>query len=188
MRKLLLIAGAGMMAAIGAQADAQKGKAKAGASAKVRIDANRNGILDFRERALADINLNGIPDFRERRVVDINRNGIADFRERMIDINRDGIDDRLQIRASRFGGQACPPGLAKRIPGCVPPGQVGRTFAVGQRVPTGFGTIPFRRIPLNIRDQFDLDDDDVFIHRGDTLIVIDPRTRLVERIIESVVF
>jgi hypothetical protein len=65
---------------------------------------------------------------------------------------------------------------------------VGRNFVVGERVPTGFGTISFRRIPLNIRNQFDLDDDDVFIHRGDTLIVIDPRTRLVERIIESVVF
>ena len=194
MRKLLLLAGAGLMFALGAPAaaDAKPGKAKAGAkvhmNARGHIDMNHNGVADWRERRLIDANGNGILDWRERRRVDINRNGIPDFRERFIDRDRDGIDDRQEIMANRWGGAVCPPGLAKKIPPCMPPGQVGRTFNIGQRIPTGWGTIPFRRIPLGIRDEFDLDDDDRFVFRNGTLFVIDPRTRLIERIIEGLVF
>ena len=194
MRKLLLLAGAGLILALGAPtaADAQgrgKGKAaKVHMNARGQIDMNRNGRADWREQRLIDANGNGILDWRERRRVDINRNGIADWRERFIDRDRDGIDDRQEIMANRWGGATCPPGLEKKVPPCIPPGQVGRTFNIGERILTGWGTIPFRRIPLSVRDEFDLDDDDRFVFRNGTLFVIDPRTRLIERIIEGVVF
>lgn len=41
----------------------------------------------------------------------------------------------------RNGQNACPPGLAKKNNGCVPPGQVGR---VGSRYSYNYGTVPSR--------------------------------------------
>ncbi len=195
MTKLFLLAGAGLALAIGAPAaaDAKPGKGKAHAAkvhntAKGHIDMNRNGVADWREQRLIDANGNGILDSRERRTVDINRNGVADWRERWIDRDRDGIDDRQEIMANRWGGANCPPGLAKKIPPCVPPGQVGRSFTVGQRVPTGWGTIGYNRIPDGVRDLYDLDDDNRYIYRDGNLYVVDPRTRLIEQIIAGLVF
>ena len=200
MKKLFLLAGAGLTLALGAPAaaDAKPGKGKAHAAkvhtgkvhttARGHIDMNRNGVADWREQRLIDANGNGILDWRERRRVDINRNGIPDWREARIDRDRDGIDDRQEIMANRWGGATCPPGLEKKIPPCEPPGQVGRDFTLGQRAPTGWGTLPYRRIPLGVRDLYDLDDDDRYVYRNGTLYVVDPRTRMIERIIEAVVF
>jgi len=149
---------------------------------------NRNGVADWREQRLIDANGNGILDWRESRTVDINRNGVADWRERWIDRDRDGIDDRQEIMANRWGGANCPPGLAKKNPPCVPPGQVGRSFTVGQRAPTGWGMIRYNRIPNSVRDLYDLDDSDRYIYRNGTLYVVDPRTRLIQQIISGLVF
>lgn len=41
-------------------------------------------------------------------------------------------------------GKACPPGLAKKHNGCMPPGQA-RKLAVGERVPTGVTLYPVPR-------------------------------------------
>ena len=193
MNKLILLAGAGLVLALGtpAAADAKPGKgnsANVHLNAKGYVDMNRNGVADWREQRLIDANGNGILDWRERRTVDINRNGVADWRERWIDRDRDGIDDRQEIMANRWGGANCPPGLAKKTPRCVPPGQVGREFAVGQRVPTGWGTIAYNRIPLGVRDLYDLDNDNRYIYRNGTLYVVDPRTRLIEQIIAGLIF
>src|SRR5687767_7746974 len=37
-----------------------------------------------------------------------------------------------------YGLGGCPPGLAKKTPRCVPPGQAKHLFNVGQRVPLGY--------------------------------------------------
>lgn len=157
MRKLLLLAGAGMMAALGTQADAQpRGKAKG--AAKVHVDA--------------------------RGFVDINRNGVADFRERRIDRNRNRIDDRVEARW-RWGNEWCPPGLARKNNGCLPPGHANRLFSLNQRVATGYRFYtPFNTIPLDLRTRYDLDDDFRYIYRDNVIYVVDPQTRLVNRIID----
>ena len=190
MRDLILLAGAATMLAIGAPAAAKPGshnaKAKADAhlNARGQIDVNRNGVADWREQRLIDANANGVLDWRERRTVDINRNGVADWRERWIDRDRDGIDDRQEAMLGRYGGAACPPGLAKKTPACLPPGQAKRLFAEGQRIPNSYRTFtPYTDIPLTIRDQYDLDDDYRYIYRDNTIYVIDPATRLVRDII-----
>lgn len=190
MRKLILLAGAATMLAVGAPAAAKpdKGNAKAKASvhlnARGQVDVNRNGIADWREQRLIDANANGVLDWRERRTVDINRNGIADWRERWIDRDRDGIDDRQEAMMGRYGGAACPPGLAKKSPACIPPGQAKRLFAEGQRIPSSYRTFtPFGDIPLAVRNQYNLDDDYRYIYRDNTVYVIEPTTRLVRDII-----
>lgn len=90
--------------------------------------------------------------------------------------------------AHRFGQEVCPPGLAKKTPACIPPGQVRSALGIGARVPTGWGTVPYSRIPLGVRDQYDLMNSDRYIYRNGTLYVVDPRTRLVERIITALSF
>lgn len=189
MNKLLFLAGAAVLfTSAPAIAKPKHNKGHDGAQF---ADVNRNGIADYRERGYADLNGNGILDSRERRLVDMNRNGVADWRERWIDLNRNGIDDRregYQYSGNRYGGGACPPGLAKKTPACVPPGQVGRTFRQGQRVDAGYRDYtPYQNIPSQYYSQYNLDDDYRYIQRDNYLYEVDPRTSLVRRVIELLV-
>lgn len=189
MRNLFLLAGAGMLLAVGAPsaADAKpKGKAaKVHVNAKGQIDMNRNGTADWREQRLIDANANGILDWRENRRVDINRNGIPDWNEGRIDRDRDGIDDRQEAMMNRWGGASCPPGLAKREPPCIPPGQVGRAFREGQRLPVNYRWYtPWSDISGDWRTQYNLDDDYRYIVQERYIYEVDPTTRAVRRIID----
>lgn len=184
MRSLILLAGAALaMTVTPASAEAKPKGAKAHVNARGHVDINRNGIADWRERQLADINGNGVLDYRERRLVDLNRNGIADWRERWIDRDRDGIDDRAEM-GRRYGANACPPGLAKKNNGCLPPGQAKRMFAEGQRLPAGYRYwTPYSSIPNAYYDRYDLDDDYRYILRDQYLYEVDPLTMLIRRVI-----
>jgi hypothetical protein len=121
---------------------------------------------------------------------DANRNGILDRRERgYVDRNRDGRDDRFAYRdANRYGANACPPGLAKKGNGCMPPGQAKRLFREGQRVPGGYNYYTdYNNIPVQYRTQYNLDPNYNYIYRDNSIYVVDPRTSMVERIIGSLV-
>ena len=50
----------------------------------------------------------------------------------------------------QYGRGNCPPGLAKKQNGCLPPGQAKKRYAVGQSLPHGMvmGTIP---VGLSVR-------------------------------------
>lgn len=215
MRKLILAAGAAFLAlSMPAAAEAQgKGKgngakahhsmavkakgggvharsqtqvrARSGARLDRRHDRNANGIPDYRERRLADIDRDGIPDYRERRIVDLDRDGIPDYRERFIDRDRDGIDDRSE---GRSGAAACPPGLAKKTPACIPPGQARQAFSVGARLPAGYRFVP---VPADYIDDLErmggYDPDRYrYYYDRERVYVVDPRTRLIERIVDLV--
>jgi len=191
MRNLFLLAGAGMMLALGAPAaaDAKPGKGKPAAAkvhtnAKGFIDMNRNGVADWRERRLIDANGNGILDYRERSRIDINRNGIPDWREAWIDRDRDGVDDRQEAMMNRWGGAVCPPGLAKKTPPCIPPGQVGR---IGGPVPGNWRTVDWDDIPVWARTQYTLDPTWQYYYSGRRVYVVDPTTDLITRILTGIV-
>jgi hypothetical protein len=159
-----------------------RARTRTGASIDRSMDRNGNGVPDYRDRTLADSNNNGIPDYRERRIVDLNGNGIADYRERMIDRNRDGIDDRM---GGQYGGGACPPGLAKKSPACVPPGKANGLFRQGQRLPTGYDSYTdYNSIPELYRSRVPYMDSSRYIYRDDRVYVVDPTTRVVTRIID----
>lgn len=185
MRTVILLAG---VAAIAAATPAfakpdHAGKSKATTQSNYRYDANRNGIPDYRERMRADANFNGVLDYRERRTVDLNRNGVPDYRERFIDRDRDGIDDRREA-SNRYGANACPPGLAKKNNGCLPPGQAKKQFNVGQRIPNGYNYYTdYNRLPSEYYSRYDLDNDYRYIRRNDYLYEVDPLTSLVRRVI-----
>lgn len=185
MKKILMIASAAAMA-ISMPALAQgQGKGK-GASAKqsqsqsMKRNAKSTGQVRTDVRARTDARANVRAKTRTGANIDrldINRDGRVDSRDSRLDRNRDGLNDRL-----------CPPGLAKKTPACVPPGQAKRMFNQGQRVPTNFRdfrdfndvTSEFGdRIPAGFRtDQFG------FIVRDDSIFVVDRTTRVVRSIID----
>lgn len=122
--------------------------------------------------------------------LDGNRNGILDRRERgYVDRNRDGYDDRFVNRdANRYGANDCPPGLAKKNNGCLPPGQASRLFREGQRVPGGYNYYTdYNNIPVQYRNQYNLDPSNRYIYRDNSIYVVDPRTSLVQRVIGSLI-
>jgi hypothetical protein len=46
--------------------------------------------------------------------------------KRLRDRNRNLIDDRDEVPRREYGGALCPPGLLKKTPSCLPPGQAQR--------------------------------------------------------------
>jgi hypothetical protein len=161
MKALLLASIALGVAATPALANHNQGNGKAHAAVShhghsklsVRVDGNRNGILDRRERG-----------FRDR--------------------DRNGRDDRFQ---NRYGANDCPRGLAKNNNGCRAPGQAARLFREGQRVPTGYDYYTnYSNIPVQYRNQYNLDPNSRYIYRNDNIYVVDPRTSLVQRVISAI--
>jgi hypothetical protein len=92
--------------------------------------------------------------------------------------------DRAVVGAGLNG---CPPGLAKKSPPCLPPGQAKRLFEEGQRIPVGYHFFTdYSDIPELYRSRVPFDDDLRYIYRDDTVYVVDPRTRLVTDIIDLI--
>lgn len=92
------------------------------------------------------------------------------------------------VRAqSKYGGNVCPPGLAKKTPTCVPPGQANRSFREGQRVGKGYRYYtPYDNIPETLRNQYDLGEDNRYIYRDNKIYQVDPTTSVVTRIINTI--
>lgn len=104
-----------------------------------------------------------------------------------LDRNRNGIADADEALARRYGGALCPPGLWKKTPRCMPPGQASRAFREGQRLASNYRYYtPYGNIPLVLRDQYDLSPDYRYIYRDNVIYVVDPTTRLVRDIINAV--
>ena len=86
---------------------------------------------------------------------------------------------------NQHGGAPCPPGLARRNPPCVPPGQARHLYGVGQRVPTNISDLlSFGRLPVDLRTGYDIPAGYRYIYRDNTVYVVDPATRLVRNVID----
>ena len=175
MRKLILMAGAvAAIAAVPAAAEAQgRGNGKGQslrAEQQVRANGNRN-------RARADARAQARIQAQQAR---------RDASRTWTDRNRDGVDDRAR---NRYGGAACPPGLANRNPPCVPPGQARRGFREGQVLPSSFNHYtPYEtligQVPQAYRD--DIPAGYNYIYRDNAVYVVDPTTRVVRSIIDLI--
>src|SRR5215208_828197 len=106
---------------------------------------------------------------------------------RALDRNRNGIRDADEALARRYGGALCPPGLWKKTPSCMPPGQAKRLFREGQRLSNNYRYYtPYANIPLTLREQYDLDPNFRYIYRNNVIYTVDPTTRIVTDIINAV--
>ena len=171
MRKLIMIASAAAMAAtMPALAKPGNGGGKGGAHASAK-----GGKAQVRTAAGTKAKVKA--PVRRHRVTaaDRNGNGILDSRER-------------RTAGSRYGANDCPPGLAKKNNGCLPPGQAKKIFAQGQRIPAGYNFFTdYNDIPVRYRDDIPemyRTGDYRYIYRDNRVYVVDPATRLVRGIFD----
>lgn len=86
-----------------------------------------------------------------------------------------------------YGQGHCPPGLAKKNNGCMPPGQYNKRFAQGQRFNSTYGQrYAYNRLPYSIRNQYDLDRSNRYYYNQGYLYQVDPKTMIVEQVIRTI--
>lgn len=84
-----------------------------------------------------------------------------------------------------YGHGGCPPGLAKKNNGCMPPGQA-RKLARGQRWQSAYGSrYAYGQIPYSVRNQYDLNPRYNYYYNNGYLYQVDPRTQLVQQVINE---
>jgi opacity protein-like surface antigen len=102
-------------------------------------------------------------------------------RDRHIVVTRNG--GRLYALDARG---SCPPGLAKKNNGCMPPGQAKRMYRVGQHYNRNFGNLwSYNEIPYDLRSRYDFDQSDRYYYNNGYLYQVDPRTMLVQQVISA---
>src|SRR5947209_3189440 len=85
-----------------------------------------------------------------------------------------------------YGVGRCPPGLAKKHNGCMPPGQA-RKLARGQRWQNGYGNAySYQQIPYSVRRQYNLNTRYRYYYNNGYLYQVDPRTLLVQQVINEI--
>lgn len=84
--------------------------------------------------------------------------------------------------------RGCPPGLAKKNPQCMPPGQYKKLFEVGQRVPHGYqGLLGYEALPDDLRRHHGgLDPYGRYIYDQNYLYRVDPATMVVREILRAI--
>lgn len=123
-------------------------------------------------RALA--RLRDRDEARVLRARELDRDRDRDFR-RFADRNDDRFDRRI---AARYNGFDCPPGLYKKSPRCIPPGQVNKL--VGQRLPSIYAR---SLMPDRLRNLY-RDNDDYYYRYGDGYAYrVDRKTQLVNALL-----
>jgi hypothetical protein len=89
--------------------------------------------------------------------------------------------------ANMWGVNACPPGLAKKNNGCLPPGIAKQRFNIGDRWNGNYGAWSYNQVPLDWRNQYGLDPMNRYYYRDGYLYSVDPKTRLVEAIVQALI-
>ena len=94
--------------------------------------------------------------------------------------------DRLG-RVYAFNAQGgCPPGLAKKNNGCLPPGQTKKLYNVGQTYDRAYGsTWTYDQIPVQLRTQYSLNQTNRYYYNSGYLYQVDPQTMLIQRVISA---
>jgi hypothetical protein len=89
--------------------------------------------------------------------------------------------------ASWWGDRNCPPGLDKKNNGCLPPGIAKKHFDIGDRWNGNYRPWTYNQVPLDWRTQYGLDPNNRYYYRDGYLYSVDPRTRLVESIVQALI-
>ena len=85
-----------------------------------------------------------------------------------------------------YGAGGCPPGLAKKHNGCMPPGQAKKLYRTGQRFPSNYGNLwSYNQIPYDLRQRYDFDRNDRYYYGDGYVYRVDPRTQLIEQVVSA---
>lgn len=91
-----------------------------------------------------------------------------------------------KAKAYRYGG-SCPPGLAKHEGHCMPHGQFKKLYGIGQRYPSNYGNAwSYNHIPLDLRTQYGFRQDQRYYYGDGYLYQVDPRTMLIQRVVNAI--
>ena len=86
-----------------------------------------------------------------------------------------------------YGIGGCPPGLARKNNGCLPPGQAKKLYNVGQRWPGNYGYAwNYNQIPYDLRSRYGFDDDDRYYYGDGYLYRVDPTTMLISQVVSAI--
>lgn len=89
--------------------------------------------------------------------------------------------------AQGYGVGGCPPGLAKKNPPCIPPGQAKKLYGVGHRLPHGYNNwTPYNQIPYDVRNRYDLDPYGRYIYDQNYVYRVDPKTMVISQVLSAI--
>lgn len=85
-----------------------------------------------------------------------------------------------------YGTGGCPPGLAKKNNGCMPPGQAKKLYRIGQRYPQSYGDRwQYNQIPYDVRQQYGFNPYDRYYYGDGYIYRVDPKTMLIEQVVSA---
>ena len=88
--------------------------------------------------------------------------------------------------AKGYGAGGCPPGLAKKNNGCLPPGQAKKLYNVGQRFPGSYGyNWNYNQIPYDLRQQYGFNPGYNYYYGDGYLYRVDPKTMLIQQVVSA---
>src|SRR5262245_918888 len=86
-----------------------------------------------------------------------------------------------------YGHGGCPPGLAKKNNGCLPPGQVKKLSNVRQHGPGNYVYAwNYNQIPYDVRNQYRFDPNDRFYYGDGYIYQVDPATMLISQVVSAI--
>ena len=86
-----------------------------------------------------------------------------------------------------YGVGGCPPGLAKKNNGCMPPGQAKKLYNVGQRFPLNYGNQwGYNQIPYDMRQRYGFDPNSRYYYGDGYLYRVDPTTMLIREVVSAI--
>lgn len=87
-----------------------------------------------------------------------------------------------------YGTGGCPPGLAKKNNGCLPPGQAKKLYNVGQRWPGSYGQMwNYNQVPYDLRSRYGFDPSDRYYYGDGYVYRVDPRTMLIQQVVSALI-
>ena len=88
-----------------------------------------------------------------------------------------------------YGVGGCPPGLAKKHNGCMPPGQARKLYRIGQRFPLSYGNRwSYNQIPYDLRRQYGFDPSDRYYYGDGYVYRVDPKTMLIQQVVSALLY
>ena len=88
-----------------------------------------------------------------------------------------------------YGVGGCPPGLAKKHNGCMPPGQAKKLYNVGQRFPLSYGSRwTYNQVPYDLRRQYGFDPNDRYYYGDGYVYRVDPKTMLIQQVVSALLY
>ena len=88
-----------------------------------------------------------------------------------------------------YGAGGCPPGLAKKHNGCMPPGQAKKLYRTGQRFPLNYGNRwSYNQVPYDLRQRYGLDPNDRYYYGDGYVYQVDPKTQLIQQVVSALLY